>query len=159
MLNLPVDPRTVAFDAVVRKLKSDPVLSRIIKTWRASPFTVVPPSASELPMCVIGLKPGSITVATPNSHAASLIITLDIIVAGEDHRDIINLYGSLETAIDPYGDLAWLRDPVIETTKATLYGQPVIVQQGFNFIPLAEYNALAGSAALSVTLKINPTRC
>lgn len=158
MLNLPIDPRTVAFDAVVRKLKSDPVLSRIIKTWRASPFTVVPPSASELPMCVIGLKPGLITVATPNSHAASLIITLDFVVAGEDYRDIINLNGAMETAVDPFGDLAWLRDPVVATDKALLYGL-LFVQQGYNFVPLAEYNALAGSAAFTVSLKINPTRC
>lgn len=159
MLDIPIDPRSVAFDAVDRRLRADPVLKRIIRHWASIPVQIKPPSASELPLMVIGLKPGNIGMATPNSFSASLIITIDYMIPGLDPRDIINLYGVIETAIDPFGNGAWLRDPIVATGRATLHGQPMITQQGYSYQPIPEYNAIGGSAAFSIPMKINPTRC
>ena len=159
MLNLPMDPRAIAFEAIDRRLRTDPVISRIIRSFEGIPFELSPETGSKLPMMVIGVKPGGIQTATPNSHVCQLSIGMDYILPGVDHRDILNFYGALEQAIDPYGDTAWLRDPIAATNRATLYGQPELVQQGFSVTPFPSFNALGASAVLQISIKIRPERC
>lgn len=159
MLNLPLDARAAAFEAVYNKVKNDPVISRVIKSFEGIPFELTEQTASKLPIMVIGCKPGGIATATANTHSAIVQIGFDYIIPGTDHRDILNFYGALESAIDPYGDIAWLRDPIAATGRATLLSEPAFIQQGFNVVPMAQYNALGASAVVQVSLKIKPARC
>lgn len=159
MLNLPLDPRAAAFEAVYNKVKNDPVISRVIKSFEGIPFDLTEQTASKLPIMVIGCKPGGIQTASANTHSAILQIGFDYILPGTDHRDILNFYGCLESAIDPYGDIGWLREPIQATGKATLLSEPVFMQQGFNVVPLPAYNAIGATAIVQVSIKIKPTRC
>ena len=159
MLNLPTDPRATAFDAVYRRVKQDPLISRTVRSFEGIPFEITPETAAKLPMMVIGVKPGGIQTATPNSHVCQITIGFDYILPGTDHRDILNFYGALEQAIDPYGDLAWLREPIAATGRASLYGEPAFVQQGFNVTPFPTFNALGATAIVQISLKIRTQRC
>ncbi len=158
-LNLPIDPRAIAFEAIDKRVKFDPVISRVIKTFEGIPFELTPESAAKMPMMVIGCKPGGIATASPSTHAAIVQIGFDYMLPGTDHRDILNFYGALESAIDPYGDISWLRDPIAATGRAVLLSEPAFIQQGFNVVPLPAFNALGGTAIVQVSIKIKPSRC
>lgn len=165
MLNIPTDARTAAFRAIVNRLKNDPVLNPVIKKWSAMPMAVPGLKASDMPYMQIGLAAGPISVSSPNSHQSNLTITLDYAVnaAGNDEpnawADIINLYGQIEKAIDPFGDMAWLRDAIAAVdATAVLRGQITITQAGFTSTNLADINALGARCTLSVPLKIDTCR-
>lgn len=158
MLNLPLDPRTAAFDAVCQRLRTDAILSRIFRRIDVAPVDFRPPTASELPALLIGLKPGGINVVTPNSHTATMIIGLDYFIPGTDWRDIINLYGAIETALDPFGNLSWLQDPVKATGRANVQSIPQFTVQGYSTVPMPEFNALGASCQFQFSLKITTCR-
>lgn len=164
-LNLPEDARTAAFRAIVRRLKDDGVLRNVIRKWSAMPMNVPGLKASDMPYMQIGLTAGGISVASPNSHNSALTVTLDYAVnaAGTDEEsawaDIINLYGQIEKAVDPFGDMAWLRDAIqaVDST-ATVKGQVAITQAGFTSIVMTDINALGARTIISVPLKIDTCR-
>lgn len=159
-LPLPVDPRSIVYDAVVNRLKSDPVLSRVVKQWESTPYHQIDPSAANLPLIVIGLMPGSIQPHTPQSNAVQLVIRLDIVVPGYDHRDLINLYGAVETAIDPFGMLDYIKTPLSQTNgRGSLFGNVIFTQQGYQYEPLpGKLPCIGATAAFTIPLKINPSR-
>lgn len=170
-LNLPEDARTAAYRAIVNRLRGDGVLSNVVKKWAAMPLHGPGQGgnpalkASDMPYMQIGLTAGPIGVASPNSHASTLGITLDYAVnaSGTDEvmawADIINLYGQIEKAIDPFGDPQWLRDAIqaVDST-AVLKGLITITQQGFTSMLMTDINALAARCTLSVPLKIDTCR-
>lgn len=168
MLNLPTDPRTAAFKAVVRRLRDDPILSRadVVKGWRNQPYEAPAITADKLPYIVIGLKAGPVNVGSPKAMTHVMSIGIDYVVSamGTDEptawEDVINLYGQIEKAINPAGGLAWLRDAIhaVDPT-AVLMGDPTFTQAGYTTIPYKPgFNALGGSAVLSLSLKIDTCR-
>jgi hypothetical protein len=162
MLELPTDPRTAAFKAVVRRLKDDPVLSRVIRKWHNQ--HPPGPSLAELPYVVIGLKAGGISVGSPQAHNNSLIVGVDYVVnaAGTDEetawQDIINLYGQIEKAVNPFGDIAWLRDSIHAVDSSVVVQQVTFTQAGYTTIPMDGVNCIGASCVFSVPLKINTCR-
>lgn len=158
MLNLPQDPRTAAFKAVRARLRNDPVLSNTIEKWYET--TPLQPTLAELPLMSVGMKSGAIKIATPSSHDATVVFGIDYVVnaAGADMEtaweDVTNLYGQIEKAINPFGDISWLSVPV----NAVIRGVPEFSAQGFTTIPMDGVNAIGGSCTFSVTLRINTCR-
>jgi hypothetical protein len=158
MLNLPQDPRTAAFKAVRARLRNDPVLQSVIRQW----YDTHPerPTISELPYMVVGMKAGPIGIATPVAHNSVMVVGIDYVVnaAGSDAEtaweDITNLYGQIEKAINPFGEITWLSD----AGAAFVRGTPTFLQQGFTTIPMDGVNAIGGSCTFSVTLRINTCR-
>ena len=159
------DARAAAFKAIFDRLKTDKVLSRVVSKWSGMPYQVPPITANDLPYMQVTLASGPIAVATPNAHNAILTVEISYAVnaAGADQEtgwiDLINLYAHVEKAIDPFGDLAWLRSAVAQAdATAVVKGQPTFTAQGFTSVPLPEINAIAGKCTLSVPLKIDTCR-
>lgn len=160
-----LDARAAAFRAIFQQLQSDTVLSRVIAKWSGMPFAVPKITATELPYMQVSLAAGPIKVHSPNSHESTLNVEISYAVnaGGVDEEtawiDIINLYAHIEKAIDPFGDLAWLKEPVAEADPtAAIRGQVTFQQAGFTSIPLNDINAIAGKCVLSVTLRIDTCR-
>lgn len=165
MLNFPTDARTAAFRAIVNRLKNDPVLNPVIKKWSAMRKKAPNLTAADMPYVQIIMSAGGIGVASPNSHRSALNITIDYAVnaGGMDEldawADITNLYGQIEKAIDPFGDMAWLTSAIkaVDPT-AVLKGQIEITQAGFTSNFLTDIDALGARCTLSVPLKIDTCR-
>jgi hypothetical protein len=163
MLNLPTDPRAAAFKAVRSRLRNDPVLSSVgIRFFNKHPDK---PTLDSLPYMVIGMKAGPIGVTTPTANDATIVIGVDYVVsaAGTDEdtawEDLANLYGQIEKAINQFGEITWLSDPVkAVNTTVSVRGVPRFTQQGFTTIPMGDVNAIGGSCTFSITLRINTCR-
>jgi len=103
-LKLPVDPRTAVFRALVRTLKSDPVLNREIKNWLVWDGPVksnLGLSAASFPSIRLTPSIGQQSWYTPDSNIGPLIVKIEIDVNGEDADDYLNLWGCIERALYP----------------------------------------------------------
>lgn len=160
-----IDPRAAAFMAIYERLKTDKVLSRVVAKWSGMPYQVPQITANDLPYMQVSLAAGPIRTASANAHDTALNVEISYAVnaAGMEQEsawiDILNLYAHIEMAIDPFGDIAWLRNAVTQAdAKAVVKSQPVFTAQGFSSVPLPEINAIAGKCVLSVNLKIDTCR-
>ena len=160
-----MDARAAAFEAIFKRLKNDTVLSRVVRKWSFVPLENPQPTANDLPFIQITLPDASIGVASPNTHETGLAIDIKYAVsaAGADEEtawiDLINLYSHIEKAIDPFGDIAWLRSAVsaVDST-AVIRGPVAFVKPGITSIPLSTVNAVAGVCRLSVPIKTDTCR-
>lgn len=153
----------MAFKATRARIKADPVLSRVVKRWYAKHPDK--PTMADLPYVVIGMKAGPISVGTVTSHNATIHVGIDYVVdaSGTNEEtaweDLVNLYGQIEKAVNPFGDIAWLRNPVqaVDPT-AVVNGIPRFTQQGFDTIPLAGIDAIGASCVITLPLQIDTCR-
>lgn len=159
------DARAAAFKAIFDRLRSDKVLSRVVAKWSGTPYQVPQITVNDLPYMQVTLGAGPIKVGSANSHDTVLTVEVAYAVsaAGADEDtawiDILNLYAHIEMAIDPFGDITWLKSAVAQADpKAVVKSQPVFTAQGFSSVPLPEINAIAGKCMISVTLKIDTCR-
>lgn len=163
-LNLPQDARTAAFRAIVRRLKDDGVLNAVVRKWSAMPMAVPGLKASDMPYIQVSLAAGGIGVASPNSHESTMVVALDYAVnaAGSDEAeawaDLLNLYGQIEKAINPFGDTAWLSDAIHAVDKTAVLKRMAITQAGFTSIVMPDINAIGARCTISVPLKIDTCR-
>ena len=169
-LNIPTDARTAAFKAIVNRLRTDGVLQNVIEKWSAMPLRGPGQGsnpglkASDIPYMQIGVSAGPISVGSPSKHNTVLVVTLDYAVnaSGTDEEsawaDIINLYGQIEKAVGPFGDMAWLRDAIHAVDPTAVLFQIAITQAGFTSTVLPDINALAARCTISVPLKIDTCR-
>ncbi len=164
MLNLKRTPRAAAFKAVVNRLKTDGVLKNVVRKWKAIPFQPIELTLSDLPYVIVTLAAGPISVASPNSHANSLVIGIKYAVDAsgmneEDAwEDILNLYSEIENAIDPFGDHAWIRDAIHKVDATAIFEGMTFTKAGFTSVPVAGVNAIQADCTLTVSLKLKPCR-
>jgi hypothetical protein len=98
-LDLPTGRRTNLFRAVVAKLRADPDLARVVRTWKA--FEGRPDDAADL---TIAQMPG--VTCYYGQHAAQQVTTgrslahiplvIEVWVAGTDQDDLTNLWEAIE---------------------------------------------------------------
>lgn len=104
VLKLPQDPRTAVFRQLVKTLRSDPVLSREVKTWLAwdRALTSVVGLTAAAP-CSLRLTPtiGSQKWYTPDSNSGMLVVTVEAKILSWDADDHMNLWGAIERALYP----------------------------------------------------------
>lgn len=159
-----LDARAAAFRAIFQRLKSDQVLSRVVAKFSGMPYETPELTANELPYLQVSLAAGPIRVHSPNSHDSAMSVTLKYAVnaAGADQEtgwiDLINLYAHIEKAIDPFGDMAWLRSAIAAADSTAVLKQISFTQAGFGSVPLPGLNALGGECVLTVPIKIDTCR-
>jgi hypothetical protein len=165
MLKLKSDARTAAFKAVVKKLKDDAVLNRVVKKWKAMPFTSIEPTVADLPYVIIGLTAGDIAVGSPSTHVNAMNISIRYAVdaSGMNEEtaweDVINLYGEIEKALAPFGSTAWLKDAIAKVDPtASIYGTIQITKAGYTSIPVAGVDAIQAETIVSIPLKLTACR-
>jgi len=162
-----MDARAAAFKAIFDRLKGDKVLSlsNVVRKWSCMPLQNPELTAADLPYIQVTLADASIAVASPNTHETGLLIDIKYAVnaGGTDEAtawlDLINLYSHIEKAIDPFGDIAWLRSAVSAADPtAVIRGTVAFVKPGINSISLSTMNAVAGVCRLSVPIKTDTCR-
>lgn len=103
-LALPDGEEAIAFVAVDQVLRADPTLSTVIRTWsswRGEQADVAEPCHAMCPM--LRLSPGGLPGGweTEGQQRQPMSIGIQLVVAGTDVRQLMNLYGAVRRALWP----------------------------------------------------------
>lgn len=110
-LDLPDAEETVAFRAFENVLRTDPVLSRVVKTWsswRGEPVDLLDPVPAMCPIIKLAFKPAGASWETEGLHKEPLYVGVTAAVAGLDCDQLVNLWAAIRRAVfpaDPERDL------------------------------------------------------
>lgn len=116
---------------------------------------------ANLPYMEIGLAAGDISVGSPQSHRSELVIRIrfGVNAGGMDEleawKDVLKVYREVELAINPFGDMSWLRDAVhVVDPTVSFPGQITFKQAGFPSVRLPDINAVGAECIFTVPMKI-----
>lgn len=130
---LPRGVRSAVYRRIVDQLRTDPVLSSVVKTWRTHDRQEPDlDNASALPALQVELQLGPVAWYSPDSQFGSLQIryTAYLDATGPDALDALDFQEAIERAIYPFSDRSKqlkfeqaMRDLKCETGQIT-FGQP-----------------------------------
>lgn len=155
---LPMDPRAAAFKAIYRKLKEDSVLNSIFgSNWSHVPTEM--PTTSSLPYMRISAVAGPIAQGSATRHDVEINAKLEYAVnaSGTATDDawshMINLYGQIEQAIDPFGDHTWIRNAIQAVEPRSVFRGIKIASQGFGSGFMPDINAITATCVVTISLQ------
>jgi hypothetical protein len=103
-LDLPDYAPTKLFRAVVAKLRAHDDLARVVRTWHAMeglPADAQPATLSQLPWIKLYYGAQPAVPVTISSTQSPMTIVMELIVAGTDQDDLVNLWGAVMRALFP----------------------------------------------------------
>jgi hypothetical protein len=103
-LDLPDGPETIAFDAILKVFKNDPVLERLVRTlviWDGSITDTSEPAVSMCPFLKVSPFPTESFWITEGQHFGPLMLRVQCAVVGTRAREILNFWNAVRTAILP----------------------------------------------------------
>lgn len=112
VLKLPDTAETLAFRAVETLLKTDPLLSVTIKSWRSwqgAPEDILDPTVQTCPYLRLSPRNGASSKETELQHRVILTCGIQVAVAGSNRDQLFNLWGAVRSALYPSGSAAHLR--------------------------------------------------
>lgn len=156
-LNLPEAVRTKVARAFIKHLKSDPVLSREVRLWeeyaeRTEDFEVVP--IEKTPAIRFTVSAQSSNPDSFTSYTANLSINMEIIVAGNNQFDMINLWEAIESAIHPFFDGDKAMKEALKGDKRAIYATHFIQNSSINHQKYANPPCMVGNGSVSIVLSI-----
>ncbi len=116
---LPKGAETVAFRAFEGVLRSDPVLSRVVKTWsgwRGEPADLLQPCPALCPFIQVAPRPAGASWEAEGLHKAPLYVAIFVAVAGLDVDELLNLWAAIRGAVFPQDPA---RDELVSKTLKT----------------------------------------
>jgi hypothetical protein len=158
--SLPTCPRTTVFRKIVQILKNDPVLSNVIRpgslrSWSGSSHDNVEFSYSQAPAIRLTPASGPEDWKYPDAQVGALYINVEMLVAGTDADDEINLWWAIERAIYPF-DEAKRFAIVRELQQASAHsGLCTFSQPAFDPEPGNKFFAATGQIKIDVLLQLN----
>lgn len=123
-LQLPDAPETLAFRTIDRILRADPVLARVVRTWKSWTGDATDnfdPTYATCPFLRIGPSASASSWETEGQHRTPLVVGFQLAVAGTDIDQLINLWGALRSAL-------WPLDPTRGDANKTLTAGVKIVR-------------------------------
>lgn len=113
MATLPLkqSARTATFRKIVSILRTDPVMKRVfgdrIYAWDGAPDEAADQVAGEAqPSMRLTPSLGAMTWWSPDTQKGDLIIAVELMIAGLDVDDLLNLWEAIETALYPADNTA-----------------------------------------------------
>lgn len=103
-LALPKGAETVAFRAFEGVLRSDPTLSRVVKTWsgwRGEAADLLQPCPALCPFIQVAPRPGGAEWEAEGLHREPLYVAIFVAVAGLDVDELLNLWAAIRSAVFP----------------------------------------------------------
>ena len=106
-LDLNTSPRISVLRLVETILKNDPTLKRVVKTWRT--YKEKPgqnaPFGTDLPLPAIRITPatGPDMWRYPDAFVGALYLNFEVLLQGQEAKDVFNLWYALCNAIYPGG--------------------------------------------------------
>lgn len=135
---LPQKTRATVFRLIVQRLRTDPVLKNVVKTWfvwGSDPFDASGQTLGLTPSIRLTPQLGPTGWYSPADHVGPLQVKVELLIGGFDADDCLNLWECIEEAFYPVGDrqgeLDWeaaLRAAGAETGQIT-FSQPASIQQ------------------------------
>jgi len=151
---LPLDksPELSIYEAVIKRVTDDPVLSSVVQSWHHTPFNFAPAPLQKLPAIRIEAGAGAITPETKLGDANVLQIGFVIEVAQGYHGDLMNLWNALRKCISVHEDdwLATSLDPLVNVSYRSMSWQ----QSAITYTPNIETRTLISTAILSINTVI-----
>lgn len=95
---------TVAYRSFEHVLRTDPVLSRVVKTWaswRGEPADLLAPCPALCPMLKLAVKPAGASWEAEALHREPIYVSIVAAVAGLDCDQLTNLWAAIRRAIFP----------------------------------------------------------
>lgn len=103
-LALPAGAETVAFRAFDLVLRTDPTLSRVVKTWsswKGEPLDAVAPCPATCPFIQIAPRPAGASWEAEGLHREPLYVSVFVAVTGTDVDELLNLWAAIRSAVFP----------------------------------------------------------
>lgn len=103
-LDLDDSPHSKVYAEIVRTLKDDGTLGRVVKTWSfadGSPTDIQEPSVGQCPSVTLRPAQGTERFYGPQGMIGPLFVDIEVAVAGTDATDAMNLYWAIRRAFYP----------------------------------------------------------
>jgi hypothetical protein len=104
---LPDGARAKVFRRIVDQLKTDPVLSYVVKAWDVldgQSADRLPGNVLQCPYIKLVPRLGTVGWYSPDAQAGPLEINIQVGVQGMEAADYLNLWDAFERAFYPYND-------------------------------------------------------
>lgn len=160
MIDLPLDdePEYVAFRVLDAVIRSDPTIKAIgttVVSWTGDPVhDLTPPTINKLPWIRLTIAPGSAGWVNEGQQRSSLVVNMQIVVAGTNAKNLINFWGAIRRAI-------WPTNPIRHQLVEQFFSDARVVQRTLTRAPFAlqsfgeDTQGLAAEGSLSLDLFIN----
>ncbi|CAB5237945.1 hypothetical protein UFOVP142_36 [uncultured Caudovirales phage] len=149
--------RAKIFKAFVAHLQQDMVLSKVVRLWddysgRAEDFRIVP--LEQTPAIRFGIGSAPMSPDTFASHSASFRCDIELIVAGTNQFDIVNLWEAVEEAASPFlaGDMD-IRKRIGDDRRA-VFGTHFFSSSAVNHAKYTNPPCMVGTGSVTFVLSI-----
>jgi hypothetical protein len=149
--------RTRIFKSFVDHLKSDPTLSNVVKSWddysgHAEDFLNVP--LERCPAIRFTISAAPMAPESYVSHSASFSINIELIVAGTNQFDMINLWEAVEVACLPFleGDRQIIKR--LDGDRRAVFGTHFFSSSAVNHAKYTNPPCMVGSGSLTFVLSL-----
>lgn len=156
-LNIPEGVRSKIFKAFSKHLQEDPILSNCIRTWddysgTAQDFAVVP--LEQCPAIRLTISTAPMAPETYVSHSASFSINIEVIAAGTNQFDMINLWEAVEVACLPFleGDNRIIK--VLGGDRRVVFGTHYFSSTAINHAKYSNPPCMVGTGSLTFVLAL-----
>ena len=160
-LNLPTSPRTSVFRALDKILRNDPVLQRTVRpqafrSWSGNSYDSVDFTLAMAPCLRLTPSNGPEVWKFPDAFVGPLFIKVEMLVAGYDVDDVLNLWWAIEKALYPSDNVA--KSANISTLQAAgaYTGLAEFTQPAFDDSPENKFFAAYGQIKIDVLLQLAP---
>lgn len=161
---LPRGNRAKVFLRIVQQLKTDPVLSTVVKSWDVwdgQGADQMPDNIMSCPYIKLLPRLGQVDWYSPDAQFGSMEIQIQMGVEGFDALDCLDLWDAFERAIYPFDDRAkqldfeqQLRDDGCETGQIT-FSTPATIQQ-METANVGIHFTLIGTMRVQIIRPFNP---
>ena len=154
---LPVCPRTTVFRKICSILKQDQVLSSVIKpgsfrTWSGASHDSIEFSVSMAPAVRLTPTTGPENAKFPYGRVGKLYIQAEMLLAGTDIDDVLNLWWAMEQALYPPSNPGAF---ITVLQAAGAYsGLPLFSQPAYDESPADRFFAAIGQIQIDVLLNL-----
>lgn len=158
-LPLKDSPETLVLRAVIRVLKTDPVLMSAVKSWcvwDGSSNDAADRTKAGYPHVSIVPQPGETGWQEESMHRSHLTVAIETFVAGTNADDMLNLWSAIRQAIFPA--LGSTRRAEVVAVMGPIAVNGELIQQPYQFADpsgSAENQVSYGRGELSVKIHVN----
>ena len=160
-LNLPQSPRTAVFRAIDSILRHDPVLQRSIRpqsfrSWSGSTYDSVDFTLAMAPCIRLTPTHGAEVWKFPDAFVGPLFVKVEMLVAGYDVDDVMNLWWAIEKALYPSDFTAKSANISALQAAGAYTGLAEFTQPAFDDSPSDKFFAAYGQIKIDVLLQLAP---
>jgi hypothetical protein len=149
-LALEPSPHSLAFRGLVRILRADPTLRKVVRTWfvwDGSPDDAMEPCEATCPSLALAPAASADRWLGPSGFTGDLVVNLELLVAGSRVDDALDLYHAVKRAVYPEDDAKRTAVRAALVAAGVVTGEP-------EFAGDAAPEVLAGASLLGLAARV-----